>query len=59
MIIGTNNARMEMLKEYCGTISIEGAYEDEIVIHIRFNNSKIATKAYNKLVDAVKDENDG
>ena len=59
MLLETNDARMEMLKKYCGTIHIEGAYEDEIVVRIRFATSKIAENVYSRLVDAVEDENDG
>ena len=55
MSLETNDARMEMLKKYCGTIHIEGEYEDEIVVRIRFTKPKIAEKAYNKLVDAVEE----
>ena len=55
MLLETNDERMEMLKKYCGTIRIEGAYEDEIVVRIRFTKPEIAEMAYSRLVDAVEE----
>ena len=57
MSLEMNDARLAILGRYIGTIDTE---EDEIVVRIRFDRCpKIAEMVYNKLVDAVEDENDG
>lgn len=56
MSLEMNNARLTILREYYGTIHIEGELEDEIVVRIQFRSPKMAEELYNELVIAEETE---
>ena len=51
MTLETNNARIEILREYLGTISIEGEGGGEIVVRHR-SHRHTAEEIYNELIGA-------